>query len=167
MGAQGYQRFLLSKPVVGQKIALHAAPADRASIYLVPAFLIHSSSFSLNFSDPQQRNVSCHEECIRIDCWLGIKHPVYIYIYICLMLQFCMACSTGFHIFCCHSERASRRWLQVDMTGVSIGIIGCYLPAVHYAFYCISVCPCVSVCWHVCVCGCVYVCVCGSVCLCV
>ena len=31
VGAQGYQRFLLSKPVVGQNIALHAAPADRAS----------------------------------------------------------------------------------------------------------------------------------------
>lgn len=55
------------------------------------------------------------------------------------LLQFCMLCSTGFHIFACHSERASKRWLQVDMTGVSIGIIGCYLPAVHYAFYCISV----------------------------
>ncbi|KAK7506545.1 hypothetical protein BaRGS_00002020 [Batillaria attramentaria] len=56
-----------------------------------------------------------------------------------LCYQFCMLCSTGFHIFCCHSERASRRWLQVDMTGVSIGIIGCYLPAVHYAFYCLSI----------------------------
>ncbi|KAL8586817.1 hypothetical protein ACOMHN_052693 [Nucella lapillus] len=56
-----------------------------------------------------------------------------------LCFQFCMICSTGFHIFCCHSERASRRWLQVDMTGVSIGIIGCYLPAVHYAFYCLSI----------------------------
>lgn len=56
-----------------------------------------------------------------------------------ICFQFCMLCSTGFHIFCCHSERASRRWLQVDMTGVSIGIIGCYLPAVHYAFYCLSI----------------------------
>ncbi|KAK7113193.1 progestin and adipoQ receptor family member 3-like isoform X1 [Littorina saxatilis] len=56
-----------------------------------------------------------------------------------LCYQFCMICSTGFHIFCCHSERASRRWLQVDMTGVSIGLIGCYLPAVHYAFYCLSI----------------------------
>ncbi|XP_005097368.2 progestin and adipoQ receptor family member 3 [Aplysia californica] len=56
---------------------------------------------------------------------------------VCFM--FCMLCSTGFHIFCCHSERASRRWLAVDMTGVSIGIIGCYLPAVHYAFYCLSI----------------------------
>ena len=28
VGAQGYQRFPQSKPVVGQNIALHAAPAD-------------------------------------------------------------------------------------------------------------------------------------------
>ncbi|KAI8794124.1 progestin and adipoQ receptor family member 3-like [Biomphalaria glabrata] len=53
--------------------------------------------------------------------------------------MFCMLCSTGFHIFCCHSERASRRWLAFDMTGVTFGIIGCYLPAVHYAFYCLSI----------------------------
>ncbi|BFZ17231.1 hypothetical protein BsWGS_20270 [Bradybaena similaris] len=50
--------------------------------------------------------------------------------------MFCMLCSAGFHTFCCHSEKASRRWLAVDMTGVSIGIIGCYLPSVYYAFYC-------------------------------
>ncbi|GFO25512.1 progestin and adipoq receptor family member 3 [Plakobranchus ocellatus] len=53
--------------------------------------------------------------------------------------MFCMVCSTGYHIFYCHSERASRKWLAIDMTGVSIGIIGCYLPAVHYAFYCLSI----------------------------
>ena len=43
--AQGYQRFLLSRPVVGQNIAVRAAPADRASNSLVSAFPIHSTSF--------------------------------------------------------------------------------------------------------------------------
>ncbi|XP_011432355.3 progestin and adipoQ receptor family member 3 [Magallana gigas] len=56
-----------------------------------------------------------------------------------LCYQVCMLCSVGFHMFCCHSERASRRWLAVDLTGISLGVIGCYLPAVHYAFYCLSV----------------------------
>ncbi|CAL1531561.1 unnamed protein product [Lymnaea stagnalis] len=56
-----------------------------------------------------------------------------------MCFMFCMLCSTGFHIFCCHSERASRRWLALDMTGVSMGIIGCYLPAVYYAFYCLTI----------------------------
>lgn len=53
--------------------------------------------------------------------------------------QFCMLCSTGFHMFACHSEKASRRWLAIDLTGISIGVIGCYLPAVHYAFFCLSI----------------------------
>ncbi|CAH1794523.1 unnamed protein product [Owenia fusiformis] len=56
-----------------------------------------------------------------------------------LCYQFCMVCSAGYHVFVCHSERASKRWLAVDLTGISIGIIGCYLPAVHYAFYCLSI----------------------------
>ncbi|XP_064632146.1 progestin and adipoQ receptor family member 3-like [Lineus longissimus] len=53
--------------------------------------------------------------------------------------QFCMLCSAGYHIFLCHSERASRRWLAMDLAGICIGLIGCYLPAVHYAFYCLSI----------------------------
>ena len=55
------------------------------------------------------------------------------------LFQFCMLCSAGFHMFGCHSEKASRRWLAVDLGGILIGVIGCYLPAVHYAFYCLSV----------------------------
>ena len=35
VGAQGYQKFLFSKSVVGQSIAVHAASADGASDYLV------------------------------------------------------------------------------------------------------------------------------------
>ena len=36
-GAQGYRRFPLSKPVVGQIMALHAVPADKATSGLVSA----------------------------------------------------------------------------------------------------------------------------------
>ena len=60
MGAQGYEWFPLSKPVVGQNIALHAVPAYRVSTYLVSAFLAHySTSFSPNFFNLQQSN-----ECV-------------------------------------------------------------------------------------------------------
>ena len=49
VGVHGYQRFPLSKPVVGQNIALGAVHAYRASIYIytymVYAFPAHSSSF--------------------------------------------------------------------------------------------------------------------------
>ena len=52
VGAQGYQRFPLSKPVLGQNIGLDAVPAYRAYIqlhtYLVSAFTAHSTRFSPN-----------------------------------------------------------------------------------------------------------------------
>lgn len=54
-------------------------------------------------------------------------------------LQFCMMCSTGYHVFACHSERANHRWLALDLAGICVGLIGCYLPAIHFAFYCLSV----------------------------
>ena len=60
VGAQGYRRFLLSKPVLEQDITVHAASADSASEYLVSAFPIHSSSFPPNLSGPQQWNNMCH-----------------------------------------------------------------------------------------------------------
>ncbi|KAA0717293.1 Progestin and adipoQ receptor family member 3 [Triplophysa tibetana] len=54
--------------------------------------------------------------------------------------QMCMLCSAGYHLFCCHrSEKTSRRWMALDYAGISIGIIGCYVPGVFYAFYCNNV----------------------------
>lgn len=58
----------------------------------------------------------------------------------CLHLQLCMLCSVGYHLFCCHrSEKTSRRWMALDYAGVSIGILGCYVPGVFYTFYCNNV----------------------------
>ena len=63
MGARDYQRFLLSKPVVGHNIiALHAVPAYGASTYLVSAFPAHSTSISPKFSNPQRCNVYLNSE---------------------------------------------------------------------------------------------------------
>lgn len=57
-----------------------------------------------------------------------------------LLLQLCMLCSVGYHLFCCHrSEKTSRRWMALDYAGVSIGILGCYVPGVFYTFYCNNV----------------------------
>ena len=77
VGAQGYQRFPLSKPVIGQTIALHAVCAYRASTYLVSAFPAHSISCSPNFSNPRafRRDVTLRGS-------LGVKHQVYIYWYL-------------------------------------------------------------------------------------
>ncbi|XP_074646102.1 progestin and adipoQ receptor family member 3-like [Tubulanus polymorphus] len=56
-----------------------------------------------------------------------------------LCFQFCLLSSAGFHLFMCHSEKANSRWLQIDLAGIIFGMIGCYVPGVHYAFYCFSI----------------------------
>uniref|UniRef100_A0A8C7EYD0 Progestin and adipoQ receptor family member IIIb n=1 Tax=Oncorhynchus kisutch TaxID=8019 RepID=A0A8C7EYD0_ONCKI len=51
--------------------------------------------------------------------------------------QVCMLCSVGYHLFSCHrSEKTCHRWLALDYAGISVGILGCYIPGVFYAFYC-------------------------------
>jgi len=78
--------------------------------------------------------------------WVSCVHSLCV----CVSTQFCMVCSTGYHVFRCHSEEANLQWLALDMTGISVGILGCYLPAIHYGFYCLSVsCTCLlPVCIH-------------------
>ena len=61
VGAQGYQMFPLSKPVVGQNIALHAVPAYGASIY-IPSFCL-PGLFNFIFS-------KCLE-CSTVECVLN------------------------------------------------------------------------------------------------
>lgn len=56
-----------------------------------------------------------------------------------LCYQFCLLSSAGYHLFMCHSEKASERWLALDLNGILVGLLGCYLPGVHYAFFCLSV----------------------------
>lgn len=51
-----------------------------------------------------------------------------------------MLCSVGYHMFSCHrSEKTCRRWLALDYAGISVGILGCYVPGIFYAFYCDAV----------------------------
>ena len=50
VGAQGYQRFPLSKPAVGWNVGLHAVPVYRASTYLVSAFPAHSTYINFCFA---------------------------------------------------------------------------------------------------------------------
>lgn len=54
----------------------------------------------------------------------------------CCCFQVCMFCSASYHTFYCKSEAASRRWLQLDLVGVSIGLCGCYYAGSYYGFYC-------------------------------
>ena len=37
------------------------------------------------------------------------------------------------------SESASKKWLRLDLGGISVGLCGCYFPGAYYAFYCHAV----------------------------
>jgi len=50
--------------------------------------------------------------------------------------QVCMLFSSGYHLFCCHSEKVYRLWFSLDLAGISLGLCGCYIASVYYAFYC-------------------------------
>uniref|UniRef100_A0A663MQ15 Progestin and adipoQ receptor family member 3 n=1 Tax=Athene cunicularia TaxID=194338 RepID=A0A663MQ15_ATHCN len=74
---------------------------------------------------------------------LGLSGPVFlagqfgVIISDSVLPSVCMLCSVGYHLFCCHrSEKTSRRWMALDYAGISIGILGCYVSGVFYAFYC-------------------------------
>ena len=88
-------------------------------------------------------NVHVRIDIIMDECWLSIcKYQCW---WNCLILthiftfQVCMFCSAGYHMFSCQSELASRRWLSLDLAGVSVGMCGCYFPGAYYAFYCDTV----------------------------
>ena len=59
-----------------------------------------------------------------------------------------MVCSAGYHMFHCQSDLATRRWLSLDLAGVSVGLCGCYFPGAYYAFYCNVVSLMESQCCH-------------------
>jgi predicted membrane channel-forming protein YqfA (hemolysin III family) len=50
-----------------------------------------------------------------------------------------MLCSALYHLMYCQSEHDYRKWLKWDVFGIVVGIMGCYIPGVYYAFYCNTV----------------------------
>ncbi|XP_065051207.1 progestin and adipoQ receptor family member 3-like isoform X2 [Rhopilema esculentum] len=48
----------------------------------------------------------------------------------------CMLLSAGFHTFCCHSALSYKRWLALDLAGISMSLVGMYISSLFYGFYC-------------------------------
>lgn len=48
-----------------------------------------------------------------------------------------MLFSATYHLFMCHSERAFRLLLRLDLLGVTTGVCGCYFSGVYYGFFCL------------------------------
>ncbi|XP_078484727.1 progestin and adipoQ receptor family member 3-like [Ciona intestinalis] len=53
--------------------------------------------------------------------------------------QACMLCSAGYHTFNCHvHEKVATRWYSVDLVGITVGMLGCYMIGLYYGFYCFN-----------------------------
>ncbi|KZS14977.1 Membrane progestin receptor gamma [Daphnia magna] len=50
--------------------------------------------------------------------------------------QICMAMSTGYHTFCCHSKDFYHCWLSYDLCGISFSLLAIYTTGIYYAFWC-------------------------------
>jgi len=50
--------------------------------------------------------------------------------------QICMAMSTGYHTFCCHSKDSYHCWLSYDLCGISFSLLAIYTTGIYYAFWC-------------------------------
>ncbi|XP_038638821.1 progestin and adipoQ receptor family member 3-like isoform X3 [Scyliorhinus canicula] len=78
-----------------------------------------------------------HDTCFLLPSSNSTRDDYIVFIIFGFCFQFCMLCSAGYHLFCCHhSEKTSQQWLALDYAGVSVGMLGCYVPGVFYAFYC-------------------------------
>lgn len=48
----------------------------------------------------------------------------------------CLSLSTSFHTLACHSHAVAKRFNALDYVGIVVMIVGSFLPALHYGFYC-------------------------------
>ncbi|GMS95556.1 hypothetical protein PENTCL1PPCAC_17731, partial [Pristionchus entomophagus] len=50
--------------------------------------------------------------------------------------QMCMFLSATFHIFGCQSARSRQKYLQLDLFGISAGILSMYITGIYTSFFC-------------------------------
>lgn len=48
----------------------------------------------------------------------------------------CLGFSATYHTVQCHSQAVSKRFNKLDYVGIVVMIVGSFLPALHYGFYC-------------------------------
>ncbi|XP_033100074.1 progestin and adipoQ receptor family member 3-like [Anneissia japonica] len=83
--------------------------------------------------------IAIYDSIVIIPSFNGTIRDQVIFAIFLLCFQFCMLNSAGYHLFCCRSELACKRWFSLDLAGISVGLLGCYFPAVFYAFSCFPV----------------------------
>jgi len=59
---------------------------------------------------------------------------VFLYFFVGAIL--CLGLSSLFHTVCCHSEHVSKLFCKLDYVGISLLIVGSFIPWLYYGFYC-------------------------------
>lgn len=50
--------------------------------------------------------------------------------------EFCLICSTIYHLVSSYSRKVERFWHQIDLLGIVIAIVGTFIPSIYYIFFC-------------------------------
>lgn len=60
--------------------------------------------------------------------------PLVVYL---MGVMFCLLASSAYHLFLPqHTEVVYKRCLMVDLLGITMGMLSCYVPGLYYGFYC-------------------------------
>ncbi|XP_062499247.1 progestin and adipoQ receptor family member 3-like [Corticium candelabrum] len=74
--------------------------------------------------------------CVVIPDTLSTWWDHFIFTFYLTCFQISMLFSACFHLFNCCGSESYKWWLRVDLVGVTLGLCGCYIPGVYYAFHC-------------------------------
>eukprot|EP00045_Choanoeca_perplexa_P009083 m.85827 g.85827 ORF g.85827 m.85827 type:complete len:299 (-) comp14741_c0_seq1:52-948(-) len=66
----------------------------------------------------------------------GSSNDRYVFAAYLIGVQMCLLASGCFHLFLPQSEALYKRWLSLDLLGITLGIVSGYFPGVYYGFYC-------------------------------
>jgi hypothetical protein len=78
-----------------------------------------------------------------LSIWISMQKTTILWDYVVIAaflagLLTCLACSTIFHLGCCHSRHVSRFSNKADYVGIVALQVGSFFPLIYYGFYCDS-----------------------------
>ncbi|XP_072165374.1 progestin and adipoQ receptor family member 3-like [Diadema setosum] len=82
--------------------------------------------------------LTIYDNTVVIPYYQGSTFDHVIYTGFLACYQFAMFASAGYHLFSGANEDVYKRWFSIDLAGISVGILGCYIPGIYYAYCCFT-----------------------------